>query len=385
MTDPYILYGVPASYYTGKARAYMRKQRIDFEERSSAHPAFAKDILPKTGRILIPVLQTPEGEVIQDSDDIIGWFEDRGLYRASAHPAGALQRILSHAFNLFGSEGMTRLAMHYRWSVLGQQEAFIAAGFAHGVAPELSPEAALQMARPVMDKLAGYLPGLGVTPETIPLVEAAYHEMLAILQKHFEKHPCLFGAWPSLGDYGLYGPLFAHLGRDPVPAFEMKTKASAVFRWTERLSAPNLDIPEFPSYRVTGFLPDGEVPATIDAFCRFMADEMLTELADQVAALARWLEANDAAEGAPVVDKPHKRSIGRVETHYRGKPITTGLSPYRMLLLQKLQDAFDALTADEQAKVRDYFAKVGLAPLLTLRPARRVERRGNIEVWGKAA
>ena len=41
------------------------------------------------------------------------------------------------------------------------------------------------------------------------------------LDRHFASHRFLFGDRPSLGDYGLIGPLYAHLGRDPWPKREL--------------------------------------------------------------------------------------------------------------------------------------------------------------------
>jgi len=273
------------------------------------------------------------------------------------------------------------MAMHYRWSMLDQQDSFIAAGFIHGLAPESPPEEADALARPMMNKLASYLAALGVTQETIPKVEAAYDALLDALQAHFTHHPCLFGAWPSLGDYGLYGPLFAHLGRDPVPAFHMKQRADKVFRWTERVSAPNLDIPEYPSYPHTEFLPDDAVPETLLAVGRVAAGEMIPELPDQVAAFNVWAAGQDRKAGVPLLDKPHKRAVGTVETHYRGSPVRTGVSPYRIYLLQKVQSAFDALDGEAKTRAQAWFDAAGLTPLLDARPDHRVGRKDNLEVW----
>lgn len=381
MSQPHYLYGVPASYYTAKARAYLRKQGIAFEERSSAHPDFGAVVYPAAGRMFLPVLQTPGGEIIQDSDDIIAWLEASGQARLSCQPPGPVQGVLSHLFNLLGSEGLVRMAMHYRWSLLERQDSFIAAGFIHGLAPESPLDEAEALARPMMDKLAGYLGILGVNEQSIPLIETAYRELLDILQAHFTRHPCLFGAWPSLGDYGLYGPLHAHLGRDPVPAFEMKTRADKVFRWAERMSAPNLDMPEYPSYPHAGFLPDDEIPETLDALGRFAAAEMIPEIPDQLAAFNEWAAAQQIEPGAPIADKPHKRAVGKMATAYRGVDFESGISPYRLYLLHKVQDASDALSDSDRQRLEDWFGRAGVTPLLEARPAHRIARANNLEVW----
>src|SRR3569623_1927057 len=74
MKNPYVLFGMPASLYTAKVRSYLRKQRLDFIERTPGHPSFLGEVVPAVGRWIIPVLQTPEGRLIQDGADIIDHF-----------------------------------------------------------------------------------------------------------------------------------------------------------------------------------------------------------------------------------------------------------------------------------------------------------------------
>jgi len=50
-----------------------------------------------------------------------------------------------------------------------------------------------------------------------------------------ETHDFLFGARPNLAEFTLYGPLYAHLYRDPESGAIMKAKAPRVAAWTERL------------------------------------------------------------------------------------------------------------------------------------------------------
>ncbi|MBK6559245.1 MAG: glutathione S-transferase C-terminal domain-containing protein [Comamonadaceae bacterium] len=39
--------------------------------------------------------------------------------------------------------------------------------------------------------------------------------MLDLLDAHFAQHRFLFGERPTLGDFGLVGSMYGHLGRDP--------------------------------------------------------------------------------------------------------------------------------------------------------------------------
>ena len=373
MPTPHILYGVPHSLYTGKTRAYLRKQGIAYVERTPAHPEFRDEILPVIGRAIVPVLVTPDGTVIQDTTDILDHFEERGA-PVSARPPGARQRVLAHVAELHAVVGLTRHAMHYRWSYLEEQRAFLTDAFAGGAG-------AAGVAK-VMARMQSYLPMLGVTPATIPAIEASYHALLDLLDAHFAEQPYLFGGQPSLGDYGLLGPLFAHLGRDPVPAGTMKRRAPKVFRWVERMNAPDADVPEYGS-EAPAYLPEDGVPDTLRPLFRHMAEELFPELADKVAWLTRFVANTDPSAGAPVSDKPHQRVLGTVETRFGGVPHASGVQPYAFYLWQRVTDAFDALDQPGRESVRAWFERAGLLPLLDAARPIRVERRDHVERWGR--
>ena len=72
-------------------------------------------------------------------------------------------------------------------------------------------------------------------PETRAAIEESYEALLAELSAHFARHDYLFGSRPSIGDYGLIGPLYAHNYRDPKSGEMMKATAPRVARWVERM------------------------------------------------------------------------------------------------------------------------------------------------------
>ncbi|WP_375287757.1 glutathione S-transferase family protein [Sphingomonas sp.] len=369
----HILYGVPHSLYTGKTRAYLRKQGIAYVERTPVDPHFREQVVPRIGRGIIPVVVTPGGELVQDTVDILDHFEAQGV-RASARPPGARQRVLAHVAELYAVVGLTRHAMHYRWSYLDEQRAFLTDAFTGGSGPDGAAK--------VMARMQSYLPMLGVTPETIPAIEASYLALLDLIEAHLVHHPYLFGAQASLGDYGLLGPLFAHLGRDPVPADLMRRRAPRVARWVERMNAPDADMPEYGDHP-PGYLADDAVPDTLLPLFRHMAEELIPELRDKAAWLESFVAEADPQEGAPVADKPHQRVIGTVDTSFRGVPFASGVQPYTFFLWQRVTDAADALPRDGQKSLHAWFEKAGLSSLLELPRAIRVERGGYVERWGR--
>ena len=114
MVEKHILYGIPHSLYTGRARSYLIKNRIPFNELSCGHESFKFDIVPKAKLATIPVLKTTSGEIIRDGAAIIEYFESTN--GRSCQPKGPRQQTISHLFDLIGCEGLLRPAMHYRWN-----------------------------------------------------------------------------------------------------------------------------------------------------------------------------------------------------------------------------------------------------------------------------
>ncbi|MCC5810392.1 MAG: glutathione S-transferase [Ectothiorhodospiraceae bacterium] len=367
----HVLYGVPHSLYTGIARCYLRTQGIGYTELPPGHPDYVDRIMPTIRRSIIPVLETPEGEIIQDSLDIIDHFEAQGV-PYPAYPAGPLQRVLAVIIQYYGMQGMLRHAMHYRWTYREQQE-----GFLHSAFAARSGEA---QAGKIMDRMNSYLPRLGITEDTIPAIERSYEELLRILDTHFTHHPYLFGGRPSIADYGMIGPLFAHLGRDPVPAGIMKVKAPKVYRWVERMTAPGLDVPEFPDYG-SDFVPDDQVPDTLKPLLEHIAGEIFPELTDKLAFMDAAIEQRQPGDGDPVSEKPHQRYIGMVDTHYRGATVQAGVEPYLVYVLRRADRALAACSAAERQRVETFLGGAGLERALIGDRDYSVDRREHIEVW----
>ncbi|MFW5824048.1 MAG: glutathione S-transferase family protein [Marinobacter sp.] len=365
------LYGVPHSLYTGVARCYLRTQGIPYQEIPTAHPDYTDRILPVTRRTIIPVLESTEGHIVQDSLDIIDYFEVRGV-PYSAYPEGPLQRVLAIIIQYYGSQAMLKHAMHYRWTYRGHQEAFLRDAFASGAGEDLADK--------VMSRMNSYLPRLGVTEHTIPEIEASFGELLSTLNDHFSRHPYLFGGRPSVADYGLIGPMFAHLGRDPVPCEIMKTRAPKVYRWVERMTAPGLDTPEFPDYG-SDYIADDQIPESLVPLLHQIAGEIFPELTDKLAFMDELIEQQQPADGEPVSPKPHQRYVGLVSTRYRGQPMESGVEPYLVYILRRADRTLDGLPKADVNRVRAALNQYGLEHALPGERGYSVDRRDQIEVW----
>jgi glutathione S-transferase len=373
MTEPCILYGAPFSLYTGKARAYLIKQRIPYRELANATEHYYKVVLPAVHRWRMPTLELPDGTFLQDGTIIIDHFEQQSGIE-SAIPATPKQQIVSLLFDLIGMEGLLRPAMHYRWNFPDDNDWYIEQSFATLTAPGTEDPAAA--ARNGMERMRAAAVAFGVVPETFAVVEELFEELLELLDKHFLQVPYLLGGKPSIGDFGLIAPFYGHLSRDPYPSSIMKKHAPRVFRWTERMNRTESDMGEFPEQR-EAFLEDDEIPDTLKAVLRKIGEDLVPESKAAAECINQWLADNNPAPGDPV-----ERGVGRGEFELRGTKITALAQPWRFFLLARMQKTFNELDEPPKEEVRDLIRDLGLESLLALTIDRRVERHDHLEVWG---
>jgi glutathione S-transferase len=380
--DPYTLYAMPGSLYSGKARSYLRTHRIDFVERAPGDPRYTEDVVPAIGRWIIPVLRTPDGTLVQDTVDIIDLLDTQVPRDRSAYPATPVHRAVAHLLELFGGEGLLRPAMHYRWDFDDTNLAFLSKDFSASLVLGGDDETRDGVFAFSSDRMRSATTAFGVSEELVPEIERSYEQFLDLLDAHLAGSPYLLGGHPTIGDFGFMGPLYAHLARDPYPSVLMKQRAQRVWRWVERMNSPVLDAGEYGDVS-EGLFGDDAVPDTLRALLAYIGEEYLDEAVAQVAAVDGWLaEHPDTAEGEVVLGKPNRRFSGTTTFDWRGRPMTVAVVPYRLYLVKRLQDAVSAAGPDARDAIRALFAEAGLGPLLDVRPRRWVLRADNHEVWG---
>eukprot|EP00941_MAST-03F_sp_MAST-3F-sp1_P002793 g2793.t1 len=200
--------------------------------------------MPKVGWPVVPVVECPTGRILQDTTEIIDALEetfktentDRAVLPSIV--SSPTQRFVSELFNFFADEWLLLPAMHYRWNKPENMEFLIHEFGNVSAGPGSSPEArrkagekAFKMFR--MTITSGML---GVNPDTMGSLEKSYEGFLGELSLHFDQHQYILGDKPSIADFGLFAPMYAHLYRDPVPGFLMRTKAPRVADYIERMN-----------------------------------------------------------------------------------------------------------------------------------------------------
>jgi glutathione S-transferase len=378
MTNTHKLYGMAGSLYTGKVRAYLRRNHIPFTEHKAGGERFNTVVRKAVGRWIIPVIETPDGEFIQDGTDILDHFENKGASRQSIYPKDVRLRIVAHLFELFGGEGLLRPAMHYRWNFDDDNLHFLTTSFEDVLPNGLSAEerqAAFLHASGRMRKAAV---AFGVKPETFETIQDSYAEFLSLMNAHLVERPYLLGGHPTVGDYGLFGPLYPHLARDPKPLHLMQTHAPRVHRWTERMNMPETFVDEATLKAGDQLNSADDIPNTLKAMMRFVAEDYLPELSAHIVFTNEWLKQQS---DETLKQSGPGRSIGMAEFEWRGHTLSTAVMPYRNYLLQRLHAVYDEMDEAGQNWTRALFADTGLSLILDLRSPRKVVRKDHLEAW----
>ncbi len=370
MSEIHTLYAFPHSLFSGRARSYLIKNRIPYRELSTGHESFKADILPRGKLPTIPTLLTPTGEVIRDGAAIIEHFESRN--GRPCRPLTPRQQVVSALFDIVGVEGLMRPAMHYRWNFPEENLDYLHYHFLFSQRAHPSAEEKTQY---TMGKMRQGGAAMGVSDANVDLIEELYLEFLAALNAHFTDMPYLLGWRPCIGDFGLLAPLYAHLGRDPKPLAIMQRRAIRVHRWVERMNREDQDAPEF-FEAGADYLTDDEIPDTLLAVMRILAEDLVPETRAAAECINLWL-----AENAPESGSRAERFVGMGSFEVRGRPMMAAAQPYRFYLLARVQDIYNNLEASDRASVEEMMAACGLSELLAITLDCRLGRAENLEVW----
>ncbi len=333
MSEVFTLYGASISLYTGKVRAYLRYKNIPFVEK----PVTA-DIIRQIGYFMIPVLETPEGELVQDSTEIIDHLERR-FTGSSIYPEHPVQRLLSLLLEVYGDEWLVIPAMHYRWNY---NRDYILVEFGKTVVPEGSVTEQLEAGTRLSAPFSGSLPLLGVNESSSPAIEAWYEELLAHLNHHLKDREYLFGSRPSIADYGLMGPLYAHNYRDPRSGELMRKLAPNLVRWVDMMNTPSPNSGHF----------EEALPNTLAPIMQRIFQECIPVMVATGDALQSWFEEHPETTEIPRSVGTFNVSIGDAETN-------RGIFPFNYWMFQRPLNYYRALGAKDRSAVDAYLQSVG--------------------------
>ena len=157
----YTHYAPMVSYYSAKTRACLGYKRIPFVE--PYEPATYRDrIAPAVGRTVFPVLESDQGEILQDTTVIIDALEQRHPERP-VFPRDPVLMLVTRIVEFFVDELWVVTAMQTRWNDPDARRFVIAEFnrfFGHGDAEDIWANGDA-----VAERMQSYLPALGLDNE----------------------------------------------------------------------------------------------------------------------------------------------------------------------------------------------------------------------------
>jgi glutathione S-transferase len=326
-------YGWLVSPYSAKTRSYLRYKQIDFVDKAPTAFVLYRTIQKAVGRMIMPTVQLADGSWLQDSSDIIDAFEQRKPEPA-VKPTGVRQAFFSALAELYADEWLPMLALHYRWNVRANVD-FAVSEFARYGFPWLPKALGRRLVLPMVNRMRGYLPVLGVAGGVVQGVEEHAKMLVSVLNNHFSEHAFLLGDRPCLGDFSVYGPLYAHLFRDP-GSTALFDDAPQVRDWMQRMAVP----------RSTGsdFVADDAVPESLDPLVAAMVADLFAWLQTLIKAIDGWCEKNPEATRVP-------RALGYADFRLGEERGSRKLITFVQYKAQRPLDIYAGANEEERAKI----------------------------------
>jgi glutathione S-transferase len=322
--DRIVLWAMPISAWSGKMRSYLTKKGVKFEERFPGDPRYHTDILPGIGYFVVPVVEMPDGTVMQDSTETMQYFEKHNVGSPMV-PEEERMSALAWLLNFFGSDLFLKPGMHYRWNFLSTHEQSLRKGFIQNTSKDLPLEERYRLGADFFNQARDYTVQFGVTEDSIPVIEESLAEAFAILDEHFRQYPYLLGGRPSVADSGLMTMFYAHLSRDLHPSMIMQKTAMNVFNWTERMNRGQAIYGDYPGVNEEYF-EFNSLPETLLNFVRYVFRDCSVELKTTIETFNKYVEQHPSlregdeleAFGTPRSAHP---MFAKVRYELRGKPV----------------------------------------------------------------
>jgi len=223
------------SPYSCKLRTYMNYKAIPYKRMRINLNTYYQKIPQKVGMSIMPVLLSPNDDVLQDTTPIIEELEKKYSNNACTPKDTGLAFIM-WLLEDFSDEYLTRFSMHYRW---GNELNRIT--LSHRLGRSMSygdvNMHASKVAPMILSRQSGFDEALGLSDtKARESLDKQFIDLLTILDAHFCGHQFLLGDRPSVADFALYGHLYAHMFQDPYSAEIMERFGSRTCNWIETIT-----------------------------------------------------------------------------------------------------------------------------------------------------
>jgi glutathione S-transferase len=218
---------------------------------------------------------------MNDSTPLAYALEREHPGQRSIIPDDPAHAFLSDLLEDFGDEWVTKMMFHYRWYYAADRT-FAQTWIITSRDPVMAEAERRAGMQAFNDRQVGRMALVGCTEQNRPLIEESYRFVLDTVDRHVRAIPFLFGARPSLADFGLFGQLQI-LSVDPTPMAEMRERAPDVYCWLLRLDDAS-------GVEGDWLDPQASLPETLTALLRHCGETYLPFLAANTRALQEGRE-----------------------------------------------------------------------------------------------
>jgi len=223
------------SPYSYKVMTYMNYKGIPYKRMNANMDVYMGEIVELVGQTIIPVILTPDDQVMQDSTPMLEWFESEFNDKSAAPEDDRLQ-FLMWLLEEFADEYMPRLHMHTRWGN-DQNRNTMSHRIARGMSFAKGDVGAKDLSPFLLDRQSGFDQHLGLVGDDVRSnIDQQILDLLTILEEHFKHYQFLLGFKPSVADFSLFGPLRVHLFNDPQSNEIMEVNAPRTCRWMDTIA-----------------------------------------------------------------------------------------------------------------------------------------------------
>ena len=334
----YILYGSNISYYTGKTRSNLLHKGVPFTEQTPNPWQYLVIFPRRVGAAVMPVVRTPDGEWWQDSSIIFDQVEQH-FPEPPALPTTPILRFAAYLFEFWADEFLLPMGWHTTWGRPERRPVFIAE-VGQDMLPGW-PRFLQQLAGKDMGaKMNAMSDMLGFGDDMSNVLNRLRTTHLDGLNAHFATSPFLFGTRPSLGDFGLMGTCYSHMGRPPAARRELVEPRPHLAAWLQRMN-------DSTSSEGGQFWGEDSLPDTLLPALRSIFDEMLPLIQ----------ACSDAVCAAPAGDS--ERFLGSITYPMADGQHTRHASGYIVWMAQRLMEVYAAMSPAHQLSVHDWVSSMG--------------------------
>ena len=325
------VYGWDVSPFTAKVNTYLKYKQLDPQYRVPNAWQLNFKINKDVGQIIMPVVYD-EKLVLQDSSAIIDYYEQKYAPK-SVIPEHPLHQISGYLLELMADEWLPLSALHYRWNY-PENHNFIYGEFGRSALPRFPKFLQTLAAKKVGGKMASYLPIMGINEAMQQPLEANTHAILNYLNLHLSQHNFLFGSRPSLADFALYGPIYAHLHRDPFPD-KLLNPYPHIIKWIDTLNGP--------IHLHSGqWLEAPALPVSLLPLLQMWSQTQAPLIKASIESFTNWCEHQPEATRVP-------RKFGSTTLNINGQQSKRLNLSYALWMWQRIQNVYNTL--DNQDKV----------------------------------